>query len=44
MESCLYRRITTKTEALKREKQLKNATGRKFIWNIINEKFGSSDG
>ncbi len=28
----------TKTEALKREKQLKSAKGRKFIWNLIELK------
>ncbi len=28
----------TKTEALKREKQLKSARGRKFIWNLIELK------
>jgi len=33
----------TKTEAMKRENQLKTGTGRKFIWNLIHEKFGSSD-
>ena len=26
----------TKTDAMKREKQLKSARGREFIWNIIN--------
>jgi len=34
----------TKTEAIKRENQLKSASGRRFIWKIIHEKFGSSDG
>jgi putative endonuclease len=34
----------TKTEALKREKQLKSANGRKFVWDTIHQKFGSSDG
>jgi putative endonuclease len=34
----------TKAEAMKREAQLKTANGRDFIWNIIREKFGSSDG
>ncbi|WP_426670700.1 GIY-YIG nuclease family protein [Mucilaginibacter sp. McL0603] len=34
----------TKSEALKREAQLKTANGREFIWNIVYEKFGSSDG
>ncbi|WP_259071764.1 GIY-YIG nuclease family protein [Mucilaginibacter sp. X4EP1] len=34
----------TKTEALKREKYLKSAQGRKFAWNIIHQKFGGSDG
>jgi len=34
----------TKTEALKRENKLKTAKGRTFAWNIIYEKFGSSDG
>ena len=36
--------IPTKAEAIKREKQLKSSQGRKFIWDIIHEKFGSSDG
>jgi len=34
----------TKSEAIKREDQLKSGNGRKFIWNIIHKKFGSSDG
>ena len=34
----------TKPEAMKREDQLKSANGRKFIWDFIREKFGSSDG
>jgi len=34
----------TKSEAMKRESQLKSANGRKFIWEIIHQKFGSSDG
>ncbi|MFI5137604.1 MAG: GIY-YIG nuclease family protein [Sphingobacteriales bacterium] len=34
----------TKTEAIKRENYLKSTQGRKFVWNIIREKFGSSDG
>jgi putative endonuclease len=34
----------TKAEAIKREKQLKTGNGRKFIWNIIENNFGSSDG
>jgi putative endonuclease len=34
----------TKSIAMKREKQLKSANGRKFIWTIIHQKFGSSDG
>jgi putative endonuclease len=38
IEVCL-----TKAEAMKREKQLKSANGRKFIWDTINIKFGSSD-
>ncbi|TSD62039.1 GIY-YIG nuclease family protein, partial [Inquilinus sp. KBS0705] len=33
-----------KSAALKREKQLKSANGRKFVWEIIRQKFGSSDG
>ncbi|WCT11549.1 GIY-YIG nuclease family protein [Mucilaginibacter jinjuensis] len=33
----------TKSDAMKREKQLKNATGRNFIWNLIHEKFDSSN-
>ena len=28
-----------KGEAMKREKQLKSAKGREFIWNIIREKY-----
>jgi putative endonuclease len=34
----------TKKEAIIREKQLKSANGRKFAWDIIHQKFGSSDG
>jgi putative endonuclease len=33
----------TKSEALKREAQLKTANGRAFVWDIIKEKFGDSD-
>jgi putative endonuclease len=33
----------TQSEALKREKQLKTAQGRRFIWNLIKEKFDSSN-
>ncbi|MDB5141617.1 MAG: nuclease superfamily protein [Mucilaginibacter sp.] len=33
----------TKSEAIKREAQLKSANGRVFAWNIIRQKFGSSD-
>jgi putative endonuclease len=29
---------STKGEALKREKQLKTASGRKFIWDLINNR------
>ena len=28
-------RCDLKTEALKREKQLKSASGRKFVWNLV---------
>jgi len=31
----------TKTEAIKREMYLKSTTGRKIVWKIIHEKFGS---
>ena len=34
----------TKPEAMKREAQLKTANGTAFVWNIIRQKFGSSDG
>jgi len=34
----------TKTEAIKREKQLKSALGRKFVWDIIHKKLDSSEG
>jgi putative endonuclease len=34
----------TKTEAMKRENQLKSAYGRKFIWDVIHKRSGSSDG
>ncbi len=34
----------TKSEALKREIQLKTANGRAFAWRTIRQKFGSSDG
>ena len=36
--------IESKFDAIKREKQLKSSQGRKFVWNIIHEKFNSSDG
>jgi putative endonuclease len=36
--------LQTKTEAIKREKYLKSTQGRKFVWNIIHQKFGSSEG
>jgi len=29
----------TKKEAMRREKQLKSAKGREFIWEVVNEKF-----
>jgi putative endonuclease len=38
------KKTSTKTEALKREKQLKSEKGRKFIWDIIKEKFCNPDG
>ena len=31
--------FTTKAEAMKREKELKSAKGRAFIWNIIEKKY-----
>jgi putative endonuclease len=34
--------FSTKTEAIIREKQLKNATGRQFIWDIIKNRGNSS--
>ncbi|HEY4195081.1 MAG TPA: GIY-YIG nuclease family protein [Mucilaginibacter sp.] len=34
----------TKSEAIIREKGLKSGKGREFIWNIIRQKFSSSDG
>ena len=34
----------TKSNALKRETQLKTSRGRAFVWNIIRQKFDSSDG
>ena len=34
----------TKKEAIIRETQLKSSNGRQFIWIIIYQKFGSSDG
>ncbi|MFI5162530.1 MAG: GIY-YIG nuclease family protein [Sphingobacteriales bacterium] len=34
----------TKSEAFKRETQLKSAKGRAFVWNVIRKKFGSTDG
>jgi putative endonuclease len=34
----------TKSEALKRETQLKTTNGRAFAWSIIRKKFDSSDG
>jgi putative endonuclease len=33
----------TKTEAIKRENYLKSTQGRKLVWEIVHEKFGSSD-
>jgi len=33
----------TKTEALKREKQLKSSKGRAFVWEIVNQQYKSSD-
>ena len=32
----------TKSEAMKRETQLKSANGRAFVWGVVHEKFGSS--
>ncbi|MFP8487745.1 GIY-YIG nuclease family protein [Gracilimonas sp. Q87] len=29
----------TKKDAMRREKQLKSAKGREFIWDIVNKKF-----
>jgi putative endonuclease len=34
----------TKTEAKRRENQLKSSNGRAFVWKIIKAKFDSSDG
>ena len=31
--------FTTKAEAMKREKELKSAKGRAFIWEIIEKKY-----
>ncbi len=40
----IYREIcNSKIEALIREKQLKSAQGRKFAWNIIQEKYNDLD-
>jgi putative endonuclease len=36
--------FATKTEAVKRENELKTANGRKFIWGIIDAKYGKTDG
>ena len=33
----------TKKEATDREKQLKGAAGRRWIWNLVHEKFGNPD-
>jgi putative endonuclease len=33
-----------KKDAIIREAQLKSSNGRQFIWNIIHQKFTSSDG
>jgi putative endonuclease len=33
--------LSNKTEAMKREAQLKSANGRKFVWDIIKRDFGS---
>ena len=36
--------LEAKSDALKREAQLKTTNGRAFVWSIIRQKFGSSDG
>ncbi len=37
----LYKEVfETKSEAMKREKQLKTAKGREYIWSIVSEKYG----
>ena len=33
----------TKKEAIIREAQLKSSNGRRFLWNIIHQKYGKSD-
>jgi putative endonuclease len=37
-------KFVTKSDAIKRENQLKTANGRKYVWDIIHKKFDSSDG
>ena len=44
MGNYLYRKAFNQIRCHKRENQLKTANGRKFIWDIIHEKFDSSDG
>jgi putative endonuclease len=38
-ELVYQQRFATKPEAMKREKELKSAKGRQFIWSIIEENF-----
>ncbi|MBO6585821.1 MAG: GIY-YIG nuclease family protein [Gracilimonas sp.] len=35
-----YEEFETKPEAMKREKELKSAKGREYIWKQVQEKFG----
>jgi len=36
--------FAVKLDAIKRESQLKTASGRKYVWEVIHKKLDSSDG
>ena len=38
-ELLYFEEFETKSEAMKREKELKTAKGREFIWKMVKEKF-----
>jgi putative endonuclease len=39
----LTEEFVAKSDAIKRENQLKTANGRKHVWDVIHKKFDSSD-